>query len=156
VTAGAAPDAVGFQALMLPLAERPTPRAVIEAALRRFATLGVKLEVTELNVFTRTRGNLLTLGLSYDVEEAMRRQADAYADVAKVCLAVPACQGVTLWTFTGRYLTTVERLTRIRDMPQIMDRDYRPTPAAFALRDALMHAERRPVDAPPVASTPAR
>jgi endo-1,4-beta-xylanase len=145
---GAPLDAVGFQAHMLPLAAEPTPRAEIEATLRRFAALGVKVEITELNVFTRTRGSLLTLGLTYDVEQAMRRQAEVHADVTRACLAVPACQGVTLWTFTDRYLTTIEQLTRIRDIPLIFDRDYRPKPAAFALRDALLHADRRPSGVP--------
>jgi endo-1,4-beta-xylanase len=145
---GAPLDAVGFQAHMLPWASRPTPRAEIEAALRRFAALGVKLEITELNVFTRTRGSLLTLGLTYDVEQAMQRQADTYADVTKACLAVPACQGVTLWTFTDRYLTTVEQVSRIRDIPLIFDREYRPKPAAFALREALLRATRS-ADGPP-------
>jgi endo-1,4-beta-xylanase len=144
---GAPLDAVGFQAHMVPLVSQSTSRAQIEATLRRFAALGVKLEITELNVFTRTRGTLLTLGLTYDVEQAMRHQAETYADVTKACLAVPACQGVTLWTFTDRYLTTIEHLTRIRDIPLIFDREYRPKPAAFALRDVLQQAERRPVEA---------
>lgn len=141
--AGVPLDAVGLQAHMVPLFGPPTSRAQIEATLRRFAALGVKLEITELNVFTRTRGNLLTLGLSYDVDRALRRQADVYADVTKACLSVPACQGVTLWTFTDRYVTTIEKLSHIRDMPLIFDREYRPKPAAFAVRDALLHAERQ-------------
>ena len=149
-------DAVGFQAHMLPLAAAPTPRAEIEATLRRFATLGVNVEITELNVFTRTRGSLLTLAMAYDVERAMLRQAEVYADVTQACLAVPACQGVTLWTFTDRYLTTIESKTRIRDIPLIFDRDYRPKPAAFALRQVLQHAVPRaaervvPVEGPGV------
>lgn len=85
----------------------------------------------------------MTLGLTYDEARALQRQADVYADVTQACLDVPACQGVTLWTFTDRYLTTIERLTRIRDIPQILDRDYQPKPAAFALRRVLAGAEPR-------------
>lgn len=140
---GAPLDAVGFQAHMVPLLAPATPREQIVATLQRFAALGVKLEITELNVFTRTRGNLLSLGLTYDEGRALRWQADVYADVTQACLSVPACQGVTLWTFTDRYLTTIERLTRVRDIPLIFDRDYQPKPAAFALRAVLSGAQPR-------------
>jgi len=142
---GAPLDAVGFQGHVLPLLGGVAPTASqVEATLRRFAALGVAVEITELNVFTRTPRHLLTLGLAYDEDAELRRQAEAYAATARGCLAVPACQGVTLWTFTDRYLTTIERFTHVRDMPLIFDRDYRPKPAASALRDVLAHADRRP------------
>ena len=139
---GAPLDAVGFQAHMVPLVGPPTPREQVSATLRRFASLGVKVEITELNVFTRTRGSLLTLGLTYDVERALQRQAEVYADITTACLSVPACRGVTLWTFTDRYRTTIERLTHVDDIPLIFDRDYHPKPAAFAVREALAQARR--------------
>ena len=144
--AGAPLDAVGFQAHVVPLVGPPTSSEQVAATLRRFAALGVRLEITELNVFTRTRMNLLTLGLTYDIEQAMQRQAEVYAQVTQACLSVPACQGVTLWTFTDRYRTTIERLTHIRDIPLIFDRDYRPKPAAFALHRVLGQTDRRATD----------
>ena len=145
---GAPLDAVGFQAHMVPLLAPPTPRDQIAATLRRFASLGVKVEITELNVFTRTRLSLLSLGFAYNEERALRRQAEVYADVTEACLSVPACQGVTLWTFTDRYRTTIENLTHIRDMPLIFDRDYQPKPAAFAVREVLTRANRRSAEGP--------
>ena len=141
--AGAPLDAVGFQAHMVPLLGRPTSSEEITSTLRRFAALGVKVEITELNVFTRTRRHLLTLGFTYDEATELQRQADVYAAVTRACLSVPACQGVTVWTFTDRYQTTIENLTHIDDIPLIFDRDYHPKPAAFALREALTRAERR-------------
>jgi endo-1,4-beta-xylanase len=138
-------DAVGFQGHVVPLVGVRAPSASeVAATLRRFAALGVAVEITELNVFTRTPRRLLTLGLTYDEAEALRRQAEAYAETARGCLSVPACQGITVWTFTDRYLTTIERTTHIRDMPLIFDRDYRPKPAAFALREVLADSDRRP------------
>jgi len=133
---------------MVPLLAPPTPRDQIAATLRRFASLGVKVEITELNVFTRTRLSLLSLGFAYNEERALRRQAEVYADVTEACLSVPACQGVTLWTFTDRYRTTIEDLTHIRDMPLIFDRDYQPKPAAFAVREVLTRANRRSAEGP--------
>jgi endo-1,4-beta-xylanase len=140
---GAPLDAVGFQAHMVPLLGPPPSSEEIASTLRRFAALGVKVEITELNVFTRTRLHLLTLGFTYDAATELQRQAAVYAAVTRACLSVPACQGVTVWTFTDRYQTTIENLTHIDDIPLIFDRDYGPKPAAFALREALTRTERR-------------
>jgi endo-1,4-beta-xylanase len=141
---GAPLDAVGFQGHVVPLLGGPGPaRAQIEAALRRFAALGVAVEITELNVFTRTPRHLLTLGFTYDEAAALRRQAEGYANAVRACLAVPACQGVTVWTFTDRYPTTIESKTHIDDIPLLFDDDYRPKPAALAVREALAGASPR-------------
>jgi endo-1,4-beta-xylanase len=134
---------VGFQGHIVPLFGGTASRGEIEATLRRFAGLGVAVEITELNVFTRTLKHVLTLGLAYDEEAELRRQAEAYAAVTEACLAVPECQGVTLWTFTDRYPTTIETFTHLEDIPLIFDNDYRPKPAAFALRETLEDATRR-------------
>ena len=144
---------MGFQGHVLPLFGTPDPtREQIETTLRRFAALGVAVEITELNVFTRTLKRLFALGLTYDEAAELRRQADVYATVTEACLAVPECQGVTLWTFTDRYPTTIETLTRLEDIPLIFDNDYHPKPAAFALRETLAAATPR---RPQAASEPA-
>lgn len=143
---GAPLDGVGFQGHVLPLFGTPDPtREQVETTLRRFAALGVAVEITELNVFTRTLKKVFALGLTYDEAAELRRQAEVYATVTGACLAVPECQGVTLWTFTDRYPTTIETLTRLEDIPLIFDNDYHPKPAAFALRETLAAATpRRP------------
>jgi endo-1,4-beta-xylanase len=141
---GAPLDGVGFQGHVLPLFGTPDPtREQIEATLRRFAALGLAVEITELNVFTRTLKKVFALGLTYDEAAELRRQAEVYVTVTEACLAVSECQGVTLWTFTDRYPTTIETLTRLEDIPLIFDDHYRPKPAAFALRETLEHATRR-------------
>jgi endo-1,4-beta-xylanase len=141
---GAPLDAVGFQGHVVPLLGGPTlSSSQIEATLWRFAALGVEVEITELNVFTRTLRHVLTFGLTYDETSELGRQAEAYAAATRACLAVPACQGVTLWTFTDRYPTTVERLSHLEDIPLIFDNDYRPKPSAFALREVLARAQPR-------------
>ena len=153
---GAPLDAVGFQGHVVPLLGGPGPtRAQIEATLRRFAALGVAVEITELNVFTRTLRHVLTLGLTYDETAELERQALAYADAVHACLDVPACQGVTVWTFTDRYPTTIETKTHLEDIPLLFDDEYRPKPAAFAVREALARATPRQVrDAPTTAPRP--
>jgi endo-1,4-beta-xylanase len=144
--AGAPLDGVGFQGHIVPLFGAIPTEQQVEAALRRFAALGVAVEVTELNVFTRTLGHVLSLGFGYDEADELETQAERYAYVTRACLAVPECQGVTLWTFTDRYPTTIETLTRLDDIPLIFDGQYRPKPAAFALREVLTSAtpRRRP------------
>jgi endo-1,4-beta-xylanase len=150
--AGAPLDAVGFQGHVVPLLGGKGPtRAEIEATLRRFAALGVAVEITELNVFTRTLRHVLTFGLTYDEPAALQRQAEAYAAATQACLAVPACQGVTVWTFTDRYPTTIESKTHLDDIPLLFDDGYRPKPAAFAVREVLADAAPRlaPASPPP-------
>jgi len=141
---GAPLDAVGFQGHIVPLFGGAARRSEVESTLRRFASLGVAVEITELNVFTRTLKHVLALGFTYHEEAELRGQAEAYAAVTRACLAVPQCQGVTLWTFTDRYPTTIETLTRLEDIPLIFDNDYRAKPAAFALRETLGNATPRP------------
>jgi len=143
---GAPLDGVGFQGHVLPLFGTPDPtREEVEATLRRFAALGVAVEITELNVFTRTPRHIFSLGFAYDEAAALVRQAQVHVDVTGACLAVPGCQGVTLWTFTDRYPTTIETFTHLEDIPMIFDNDYHPKPAAFALRETLGAATpRRP------------
>jgi endo-1,4-beta-xylanase len=134
-------DAVGFQGHVVPLIGGPGPtRAEMEAALRRFAALGLAVEVTELNVFTRRLEHLLTFGLAYDEAAELQWQAARYSDTVQACLAVPACQGVTVWTFTDLYPTTIEAKTHLDDVPLLFDDQYRPKPAAFAVREALARA----------------
>lgn len=146
---GAPLDGVGFQGHVAPLfgGARPT-RERVEATLRRFAALGLDVEITELNVFTRTLGHVFSLGLSYDEQAELKRQAETYAAVTGACLDVPSCSGVTLWTFTDRYPTTIETMTRLEDIPLIFDDDYRPKPAAFALARTLAAATPRTAGTP--------
>ena len=146
---GAPLDAVGFQGHIVPLFGGAADRDEIEATLRRFASLGVAVEITELNVFTRTLKHVLTLGFAYDGEIELQRQAEGYTAVTEACLAVPECQGVTLWTFTDRYPTTIETFTRLEDIPLIFDGDYHPKPAAFALRETLENTTPRPQEPAP-------
>jgi len=146
---GAPLDGVGFQGHVVPLFGTPSPtQHQVEATLKRFAALGVVVEITELNVFTRKLTQVLALGLTRDETAELRKQGEIYSDVTQACLNVPACQGVTLWTFTDRYPTTIETFTRLEDIPLIFDNDYNAKPAAFSLRQTLASATPR-VQEPP-------
>jgi endo-1,4-beta-xylanase len=87
--AGVPVDGVGFQGHFSLEGVPPTFRANLE----RFAALGVKVAITELDVALPVPAS----------DDALRRQAGIYADAAGACHAVPACVGVTVWGFTDRH-----------------------------------------------------
>ncbi|MFN8644214.1 MAG: endo-1,4-beta-xylanase [Candidatus Binatia bacterium] len=82
LAAGAPLDGVGFQAhLGLAPPARYPDRATIEASLRRFADLGLDVELTELDVTLAFR--------SGDVATRIAGQAADYRAAVAACLAVP-------------------------------------------------------------------
>lgn len=100
-----------------------------EATLRRFATLGIDVEITELNVHT----------WRFDGDRAARleQQRAVYGAISDACAAVAACKALTVWLFTDRYPTSIEQLVRRDGEPLLFDEDYQPKPAYFAVADAL-------------------
>lgn len=126
---------VGFQGHLafLPVAppgnvDLPTAEE-IEATLRRFAALGVDVELTELNVHTwRLKG---------DRGARLEQQREIYAGAVRACVAVPGCRAITVWLFTDRYPTTLESLFGRDAYPLLFDDNYAPKPAYFGVRDAL-------------------
>ncbi len=69
-------------------------RARLVHTMRRFAALGLEVEITEMDV-----------GTSYSpgtTEERLALQARAYGDAAAACAEVPACTRVTVWGMSDR------------------------------------------------------
>ena len=133
--AGVPLNGVGLQGHMWFLPYAPpgdadvATRDEVEATLRRFATLGIDVEITELNVHT----------WRFDGDRAARleRQRAVYSDVSEACAAVPACTGLTVWLFTDRYPTSIEQFVRRKGEPLLFDEEYQPKPAYLAVADAL-------------------
>ena len=133
--AGAPLHGVGFQG-HLSFLPSPLPGDIdvpseeeMTATLRRFAALGVEVEITELNVHT--------WGFSGDQAARRERQAELYGAAARACVAVPTCRALTVWLFADRYPTSIEQVLRLDGDPLLFDDDYLPKPAYFAVRDAL-------------------
>ncbi|MGH7786661.1 MAG: endo-1,4-beta-xylanase [Candidatus Binatia bacterium] len=132
---------VGFQGHLafLPIAlpgDADVPTAAeIEATLRRFAALGVDVEITELNVHT----------WRFDGDRAARleQQRQLYESAVRACVAVPRCTAVTVWLFTDRYPTSLEAVLGRDGEPLLFDDDYAPKPAYYGVRDALRDGARR-------------
>jgi endo-1,4-beta-xylanase len=96
----------------------------LEAMIHRFAALGVRIEITEMDV-----GILNAPGT---LEERYREQANAYRADATACWDIAACDRLTTW---GVY----DGLTWIGSdqEPLLFDTNYQPKPAYFAVERAL-------------------
>jgi endo-1,4-beta-xylanase len=83
-------DGVGFQ-MHAELAHGLVPE--VRPNFRRFATLGLEVNVTEADVAVKLPATAAD----------RRRQAEIYREMVDDCLAVPACRSFTVWGFTDRY-----------------------------------------------------
>lgn len=82
-------DGIGFQGHFQINADGsgvPSRQSLIDT-FNRFAALGLKVEVTELDVRVRIAATAAELAA----------QARGFADVAAACLAVPACDAIVVW-----------------------------------------------------------
>ncbi|KAL2145771.1 hypothetical protein VTI28DRAFT_6270 [Corynascus sepedonium] len=91
-------DGVGYQAHLVtestPTQETPTPSEEdLTAALRTTADLGVDVAYTELDIRMNTPAN----------DQKLQELADAYNRVARSCLNVDRCVGITVWGVSDRY-----------------------------------------------------
>jgi endo-1,4-beta-xylanase len=99
-------------------------QATLESTMRRFAAMGLEVQVTEMDVGTSL---LNVAGL-----DRLTSQAAAYGAAARACNAVSACKRFTTWGIT-------DRLSWIGagEAPLLFDADYRPKPAFQAVRSAF-------------------
>ena len=116
-------DGVGFQ---LHLSTAGVDLASLSANMKRFADLGVKLYITEMDV---------RLPSSAD-KAALQRQAAIYGDVLDRCLLQPACVSFQMWGFTDRY-SWVPSTFPGTGHALIFDERYKPKPAYYALQSRL-------------------
>ncbi|MDT0345239.1 endo-1,4-beta-xylanase [Streptomyces litchfieldiae] len=78
-------DCVGLQSHFI-LDQIPS---TLQANMQRFAALGLEVNITELDI---------RINMPADSAE-LQRQATQFGNVVSACLAVSACQGVTVWGF---------------------------------------------------------
>jgi len=99
-------------------------RERLAALMRRFAALGLEVQITEMDVGT-------ALGSGSRLQRSLR-QADVYREAAAACNDVAACTRLTTWGFTDRHSWIG---TPQRALP--FGSDYLPKPAYVALRTTL-------------------
>ncbi|MEP6617951.1 MAG: endo-1,4-beta-xylanase [bacterium] len=86
-------DGVGLQAHFLVNADGTgaPSKAQLQATFQRFAALGIRIHVTELDVRVQTANTS---------SAAFAAQNQAYADIATACFSVTACEALIVWGVT--------------------------------------------------------
>jgi len=86
-------DGIGFQAhfQINPDGTGVPSKASLTATFQRFAALGVKIHLTELDIRVRTPGA---------TQAELSAQAQGYSDVVGACLAVAQCEAIVVWGIT--------------------------------------------------------
>ncbi len=107
--------------------------ATLTRTMRRFADLGLQVQVSEIDVGTSV------LGVS--ALDRSTRQADAFGAAARACNAVRACTRFTVWGVTDRFSWLGGGEAAL-----LFDARLRPKPAYTAVRSAF--APRRAALAP--------
>jgi endo-1,4-beta-xylanase len=86
-------DGIGFQAHFQINADGSgvPSRTSLTATFNRFAALGLKVHITELDVRVRTPGA---------TQAELDAQSKAYGDIVAACLAVTGCESIVVWGVT--------------------------------------------------------
>lgn len=102
--------------------------------MRRFARLGLELQLTEVDV-------LINDDLSGRTPAKLRRQAGLYRRLFQLCLAVRQCTGVNLWGLVDKYhyinVGAAWWLEQDEDWPLLFGDGYRPKAAYRSVARAL-------------------
>ncbi len=99
--------------------------------IRSIAELGLDVEITELDM------RLLLFGNENDPYNA---QGDQYKNVVQICIADPACKGVTLWGLTDKsnWMDAIPPFKwKSPNSPNIFDEEMKRKPAYIGIWKAL-------------------
>jgi GH35 family endo-1,4-beta-xylanase len=119
-------DGVGLQ--MHINASNPPSADDVAANMRRLASLGLVVNISEMDV--RVRDLPGTLEARLDVQKSV------YRSIVGVCVAEPACNGVTFWGFTDAHSWIDGQYGA--DDPLLFDDQYAAKPAYYGVLDALL------------------
>ncbi|MCR9105629.1 MAG: endo-1,4-beta-xylanase [Gammaproteobacteria bacterium] len=115
---------------------QPPDAGLLQEQLQRIAAMGLKVEITELDI---------PLPLFNAEPDPLAAQAGAYADVFNACLAVPLCSGITVWGLddANTWLDSFE-LTQASapNRPLLFDDQLRAKPAYDSVVAALLGVMR--------------
>jgi endo-1,4-beta-xylanase len=118
-------DGVGLQ--MHTSAANPPSNASIAANMSRLASLGLLVNISEMDV--RIRDLPGTLQARLDVQKSV------YHSIVGVCVAEPRCDGVTFWGFTDAHSWIDAQFGA--DDPLLFGEQYTAKPAYYGVLDAL-------------------
>ena len=129
-------DVVGMQMHLLQPFETSVPpqKADVIATMQKFAALGVRIDVTEMDVdLARQTGSQAE---KWDFE------AGVYRNIMEACLESTVCDSFATWDISDATswisCTSKGCLNEKNADPLMFDPSYAPKPAYFAVRDALL------------------
>lgn len=131
-------DGIGLQMhIKLDTAEQwgfDVAAARLAQTIDRFASLGLSIHVTELDV-----------PIDLPVTPAkLARQAELYGLVMQVCLDREACEEITIWGFTDAFTWVSTNPFFVGyTQPLLYDAEYEPKPSYFAVQQALQTPPRK-------------
>ena len=113
---------------------RAPDEAILRDQLQRIAALGLKAEITELDI---------PLPLFSGKPDPLAAQAQAYADVFNACLAVTLCSGITMWGIDDAH-TWLDSFLAITapNRPLLFDEMLRAKPAYDSVVKTLLTLPR--------------
>jgi endo-1,4-beta-xylanase len=144
-------DVVGMQMHLLLKYSSPIPptkQGVIDT-MRKFGELGVKIYITEFDIDVHK--------VPGTQQERWQFQANLYRDMVEACLESGVCTSFATWGVSDStsWITCQEQwCVNVPDAdPLMFDKDFKPKPAYFAVRDVLSkYAQQLSTPAP--SSTP--
>ncbi len=101
----------------------------MRANLQRFADLGLRVAITEMDV--------QAIALGETPSERRVAQRDVYRRAIGACVDVAGCESMTFWGIADRH-TWIRDYLGISDDPLPWDEAYLPKAAFFGVRDALL------------------
>jgi endo-1,4-beta-xylanase len=119
-------DGVGLQ--MHLSAAAPPDAASVAANMRRLASLGLRVNISEMDVRIR--------GVAGTQASRLEAQKSVYRSIVAVCVAEPACDAVTFWGFTDAHSWIDAAFGG--DDPLLFDERYAPKPAFDGVLDAFL------------------
>ena len=116
-------DGVGLQ--MHITASNPPSEASIASNMRRLASLGLSVNISEMDVRIR----------DLPAQTKLETQKSVYHTVVGICVAEPRCDAVTFWGFTDAHSWIDAQFGA--DDPLLFDDQYGAKPAYYGVLDAL-------------------
>ena len=116
-------DGVGLQ--MHITGSNPPSDANVAANMRRLASLGLRVNISEMDVRIR----------DLPASTRLETQRAVYRTIVAVCVAEPQCEAVTFWGFTDAYSWIDAQFGA--DDPLLFDDNYGAKPAYSGVFDAL-------------------
>jgi GH35 family endo-1,4-beta-xylanase len=109
-------------------AAAPPSDAAVAANMRRLGALGLRVNISEMDVRVGDIGGATGANL-----EAQKR---VYHAMTAACVAETACDAVTFWGFTDAHSWIYSQYGA--DAPLLFDAQYAPKPAFYGVLDAFM------------------